>query len=87
MPYREDVEWMGWKPVETTFTSNYFKELYELALELIRRGKAYVCHQTKDEIEKSREIARAKVIDPNAPGNPNSPWRDRYNYCLMELFV
>ena len=55
----------------------YLKQLYEFAIELIKRGKAYVCHLTKAEIEATREIARAKSADPNAPGNPNSPWRDR----------
>jgi glutaminyl-tRNA synthetase len=74
---REDVDWMGWKPVRVTYTSDYFQELYELAIKLIKRGKAYVCHQSKAEIEASREIARAKIGNPNAPGNPNSPWRDR----------
>lgn len=75
---REDVEWLGWKPWKITHTSDYFDELYELAIKLIKNGKAYVCHQTKAEIEKSREIARAKIADPNSPGDPNSPWRDRY---------
>lgn len=68
---------MGWKPVRVTYTSDYFQKLYELAVELIKRGKAYVCHQTKAEIEASRSIARAKISDPNAPGSPDSPWRDR----------
>ena len=74
---REDVAWLGWKPIRTTHTSDYFHKLYELALELIRRDKAYVCHQSKADIEASREISRAKSADPNAPGDPNSPWRNR----------
>lgn len=49
---REDVEWMGWKPVATTHTSDYFDTLYELAIKLIKEGKAYVCHQTAEEISK-----------------------------------
>lgn len=51
--------------------------LYELALQLIREGKAYVCHQTGEEISKSREIAKEKAANPEFPGDPNSPWRDR----------
>lgn len=35
--------------------------LYELALQLIREGKAYVCHQTGEEISKSREIAKVRL--------------------------
>jgi glutamyl/glutaminyl-tRNA synthetase len=94
---------MTWQPNPVTFTSDYFPELYEFAVELIRRGKAYVCHQTKDEIEviatvfpfsmlretthaavciqACREVARAKIADPNAPGNACSPYRDRYDIC------
>ena len=73
----EDVDWMGWKPDPVTFTSDYFQRLYELAVELIVRGKAYVCHQSKAEIEACREIAKAKAADPNAPGDPCSPYRNR----------
>lgn len=44
-------------------------------------GKAYVCHQTKDDISRCREIARRNAVDikvkPNAHGDPCSPWRDR----------
>lgn len=74
---REDVDWLGWKPNPTTFTSDYFHVLYDLAIKLIKNGKAYVCHQTKAQIEATREICRAKLQDPTAPGDPNSPWRNR----------
>ena len=82
----EDVAWLGWKPNPTTYSSDYFQQLYELAVELIKRGKAYVCHQSKADIEKCREIARAQVNDPNAPGNPCSPWRDRPIEESLRLF-
>lgn len=42
-------------PLTNDHTKN---RLYELALQLIREGKAYVCHQTGEEISKSREIAK-----------------------------
>lgn len=48
--------------IRTTYASEYFQELYELAVELIKVGKAFVCHQTSEEIRACREIARAKVI-------------------------
>ncbi|KAG5385409.1 hypothetical protein IGI04_036879 [Brassica rapa subsp. trilocularis] len=41
----EIVNWMGWEPFKITYTSDYFQELYDLAVELIRRGHAYVDHQ------------------------------------------
>jgi glutaminyl-tRNA synthetase len=74
----EDVLWMGWKPYVTTFSSDYFGKLYDLAVQLIKNDKAYVCHQSKAEIEACREIARAKLANPDAPGDPCSPWRNRY---------
>lgn len=46
-PFREDVDWLGWHPDPITFTSDYFVQLHALAVELIMRGKAYVCHQSK----------------------------------------
>lgn len=49
---REDVTWMGWTPVATTFTSDYFDTLYDFAVRLIKEGKAYVCHQTAEEISR-----------------------------------
>ena len=41
----KSVNWLGHKPSRVTFSSDYFEELYALAVELIKRGKAYVCHQ------------------------------------------
>lgn len=63
-PASPAVAWMGWKPWKITHASHYFQELYELAVKLIKIGKAYVCHQTGDEIAASREKREP------------SPWRD-----------
>ncbi|CAN1826448.1 Glutamine--tRNA ligase, cytoplasmic [Linum perenne] len=71
---KEIVGWMGWKPFKITYTSDYFQELYELAVELIRRGHAYVDHQTADEIKEYREKKM------------NSPWRDRPISDSLKLF-
>uniref|UniRef100_A0A663LV94 glutamine--tRNA ligase n=1 Tax=Athene cunicularia TaxID=194338 RepID=A0A663LV94_ATHCN len=60
---REMVEWLGYQPYAVTHASDYFDQLYTWALELIRRGQAYVCHQKVEEI---------KGHNP-----PPSPWRDR----------
>jgi glutaminyl-tRNA synthetase len=77
---KRDVAWMGWKPNPTTFTSDYFPELHDLAIKLIKKGLAYVCHQTKAEIEASRDICKRRLADPNNEElkklSPNSPWRD-----------
>lgn len=51
---REIVEWLGFKPFQITHSSDHFDRLYELAEELIRRDKAYVCHCSRDEIKLQR---------------------------------
>ncbi|XP_030425129.1 glutamine--tRNA ligase isoform X1 [Gopherus evgoodei] len=60
---RDMVEWLGYKPHAVTHASDYFDQLYVWAVELVRRGHAYVCHQRVEEI---------KGHNP-----PPSPWRDR----------
>ena len=41
---KDIVDWLGFKPKAITYSSDHFDKLYEKAEELIRRGKAYVCH-------------------------------------------
>ncbi|KAL1984925.1 hypothetical protein VTN96DRAFT_8584 [Rasamsonia emersonii] len=48
------INWLGFKPVRVTNASDNFERLYELALELIRRDAAYVCHCTKAEMKAQR---------------------------------
>lgn len=43
----EMVRWLGYEPWKITYSSDYFDELYLLAVELIKRDKAYVCHCTR----------------------------------------
>ncbi|KAF7301836.1 Glutamine-tRNA ligase [Mycena indigotica] len=50
----EMVRWLGFEPWKITYSSDYFQQLYELAVELIKRDKAYVCHCTQEEIKASR---------------------------------
>ncbi|KRY72832.1 putative glutamine--tRNA ligase, partial [Trichinella pseudospiralis] len=69
---REMVEWLGYTPYKVTHSSDYFDQLYEYALELIRRGYAYVCHQKAEEV---------KGINPTP-----SPWRDRPIEESLKLF-
>ncbi|ONM29183.1 Glutamine--tRNA ligase cytoplasmic [Zea mays] len=71
---QEIVHWMGWEPYKVTYTSDYFQPLYEHAVELIRKGLAYVDHQTAEEIKEYREKKM------------NSPWRDRPIEESLNLF-
>lgn len=41
---------MGHSPIQVTYSSDYFPQLYEWAVQLIKEGKAYVDHQTPEEI-------------------------------------
>jgi glutaminyl-tRNA synthetase len=43
----EMIRWLGFEPWKITYSSDYFTELYDLAVELIKRDKAYVCHCTR----------------------------------------
>ena len=76
----EDVVWIcgGEKP-PVYFASNYFDQMYECAVKLIKKGKAYVCDLTPNEI---REY-RGTLTEPGK----NSPYRDRSVEENLELFT
>ena len=42
----ETVRWLGYEPYKITYSSDYFQELYDLAVKLIEVDKAYICHCT-----------------------------------------
>ncbi|KAJ1659564.1 Glutaminyl-tRNA synthetase [Dispira simplex] len=50
----ETVKWLGFTPYKITHSSDNFDRLYDLAVELTKRGKAYVCHCTGEEIKAHR---------------------------------
>ena len=51
---REMVEWLGFEPARITYSSDDFERLYELAEELVRRRKAYVCFCSKEQVQQGR---------------------------------
>lgn len=51
---RDMVSWLGFEPSRITYSSDFFDQLYDLAEELIRRGKAYVCHCTAEQVKQGR---------------------------------
>ncbi len=76
---KEDVKWLGFQwEGDIHFTSDYFDQLYEWAIGLIKEGKAYVCDLNADEI---REY-RGNLTEPGK----NSPYRDRSVDENLELF-
>jgi len=51
---REIIEWLGFKPYKITHASDHFDKLYELAEDLIKRDKGYVCYCTAEELNAQR---------------------------------
>ncbi|KAG9100529.1 hypothetical protein FRC07_010401, partial [Ceratobasidium sp. 392] len=50
----ETVRWLGYEPYKITYSSDYFQELYDLAVKLIQNDGAYICHCTAEEIKANR---------------------------------
>ncbi len=76
---QEDVRWLGFDWDDRLFyASDYFEQLYEYALQLIKKGKAYVCDLSADEI---REY-RGTLTEPGK----DSPYRNRSIEENLDLF-
>ena len=75
---KNDIQWLGFEWDQELYSSDYFDQLYDWAVLLIRKGKAYVDDQT------SEEMARQKGT-PTRSGE-NSPHRDRSIEENLELF-
>ncbi|WP_423820291.1 glutamine--tRNA ligase/YqeY domain fusion protein [Salinimicrobium sp. TIG7-5_MAKvit] len=75
---KRDVEWLGFKWAKECYASDYFQQLYDWAVSMIKSGDAYVDSQP------SEAIAEQKGT-PTQPGK-NSPYRDRSVEENLELF-
>ncbi len=67
----KDVAWLGWIPERTTYSSDNFQTLYELAVKLIQKGLAYCCDMTKAEMELQRELAMKRANAKNRGQDPD----------------
>jgi glutaminyl-tRNA synthetase len=74
----EDIQWLGFQWDNLYYASDYFGKLYDFAVEMIRRGLAYVDDQ-------SAEVIAAQKGTPTSPGT-NSPFRDRSVEENLDLF-
>jgi glutaminyl-tRNA synthetase len=75
----EDVKWLGWDWGERLYyASDYFEQMYEYAVQLVKAGKAYVCDLTAEQIKDYRGTL-------TKPGK-NSPYRNRSIEENLELF-
>lgn len=75
---KEDVKWLGYEWDELHFASNYFEEMYNRAVLLIKKGKAYVDELSQEEI---REY-RGTLTEPGK----DSPYRNRTIEENLDLF-
>jgi glutaminyl-tRNA synthetase len=75
---QEDVRWLGFEWDNLFFASDYFEYMYNRAELLIRKGKAYVCELTADQMRETRGTL-------TQPGK-NSPYRDRTVAENLDLF-
>lgn len=75
---KRDIEWLGFKWGKILYASDYFQQLWDLAVALIKSGRAYVDEQTAEQIA-------AQKGTPTVPGTP-SPYRDRPVEESLRLF-
>ncbi len=75
---KADIEWLGYKWNNVYYASDYFDFVYECAIKLIEKGKAFVCDLTPEEMREYRGTLKE-------PGK-NSPYRDRSVEENLDLF-
>ncbi|HKX85847.1 MAG TPA: glutamine--tRNA ligase/YqeY domain fusion protein [Flavobacterium sp.] len=75
---KRDVEWLGFKWAEECYASDYFQQLYDWAIILIKKGKAYVDSQSSEEMAKQKGT-------PTQAGT-DSPFRNRSVEENLDLF-
>ncbi len=75
---KKDIQWLGFKWDKELYSSDYFQQLYDWAILLIKKGKAYVDDQTSAEIAEQKGTPIKDGVD--------SPYRDRSVEENLELF-
>lgn len=75
---KNDIQWLGFQWANEFYASDYFEQLYEWAVQMIKSGLAYVDDQTQEEIRAGRGTVQT-------PGT-NSPYRDRSVEENLDLF-
>ena len=76
---KRDIEWLGFKWDKCLYASDYFDYMYECAVLLIKKGLAFVCEMSADEIKENRGTL-------TEPGK-ESPWRNRSVEENLDLFT
>ena len=89
---KQDVHWLGYEWANLCYASDYFEQLYQFALDLIRQGKAYVDSQSSDKIRETRGTltepgvespCRARAVADQQPDHPQK-YTDRPTECQQK---
>ena len=83
---KEDVSWLGFKWDGEFFASDYYEQLYDWAVQLIKAGKAYVCDLCDREIREYRGTLNGGKDGTTPPGK-DSPYRNRSVEENLDLFA
>ncbi|AJA68308.1 glutamine--tRNA ligase/YqeY domain fusion protein [Myroides odoratimimus] len=75
---KQDVEWLGYKWANEVYASDYFQQLYDWAVQMIKDGKAYVDSQTSEEMAQQKGTPSTVGVD--------SPYRNRSVEENLDLF-
>jgi glutaminyl-tRNA synthetase len=76
---KEDIKWLGFKWDKLLFASDYFDLMFDYAVKLIKKGKAYVCDMSAEEISKNRGTL--------TEAGKESPYRNRSVEENLDLFM
>jgi glutaminyl-tRNA synthetase len=76
---KRDINWLGFEWSAELYASDYFEELYDMACRLIKKGKAFVCEVSPEEMSR----CRGSTTEPGI----NSPYRDRSVEENLDLFA
>ena len=76
---KDDIRWLGFEWELERYASDYFEQLYDWAVQLIRVGRAYVDDQTQEQIR----VGRGTITEPGT----DSPWRGRGVEENLDLFA
>jgi len=76
---KEDIRWLGFEWENELYASDYFEQIYDFAVALIKKGKAYVDDQTAEQIASQKGT-------PTEPGK-ESPFRNRSEEENLDLFA
>ena len=76
---KEDIKWLGFTWDKETYASDFFETIYNFAIELIKKGKAFVCDMNAEEISKNR----GTLVEPGK----ESPNRNRSIEENLDLFA